>query len=51
MCTKTHLLLPTDHALKERLERILEVVDPLLLETRYLRLDQTGCLLELLLSI
>ena len=47
----TDLFLLRDHAAEERLERVLEVLDPLLLETRNLALDKPGHLVEIRLRV
>jgi hypothetical protein len=44
------LFLSVDHSRKECLQRISEILYPLLLEPRELRLDNSGGLVELLLS-
>ncbi len=47
----THLLLPRNHALEERLERGLEVLDTLALETRRLVLHEARNVVELVLRV
>jgi hypothetical protein len=44
----THVFLPRDHAIQEGMQRVFEVLNSLLLETRNFRLDQLRAMVELL---